>query len=121
MAKVQITTYHGSCYCEICLCLAVVKVNPSVTGTLTSIYIYNAFIKLGLWSKKQQRSEVLGDSPGLKGQQHVPRSRLGLAVGAQCHPAVSLLTVGSETAGSSMGFMGDLCISASSCAPRAGL
>lgn len=66
MAKVQTAANYGSCYCEICLRLAVVKVNPSVIRMLTSIYIYTAFITFGLWSKKQQRSEGLGEPlPGL--------------------------------------------------------
>lgn len=81
MAKVQITTYYGSCYCKICLCLATVKVNPSVPRILTNIC--NAFIIFGLWSKKQQRSEGVGDFPGCEGLQQVPRSRLGSVLGQQ--------------------------------------
>lgn len=72
MAKVQITTYYGNCYCEICLCLAVVKVNPSVTRMLTSIYVYNGqwtwtWTHVGRGTKKQLKSGGLEDSPGLKG------------------------------------------------------
>lgn len=53
---------------------------------LTSIYIYNAFIKFGPWSKKHQRSEGLGKSAASPQQQAVLND--GAAVGAQCHHAV---------------------------------
>lgn len=78
MAKVQTAMYYGSCYCEICLCLAVVKVSPSVTRMLTSIYTYTAFITFGLWFKKQQRSEGLGEPlPGLDLPTVPPNLKLG--------------------------------------------
>lgn len=113
MAKVQITTYYGNWYCEICLCLAVVKVNPSVTRMLTSIYIYNAFIKFGLGSKKQLKSEGLEDSPGLNGAAAGLQEQAGLmAAGAQHCPEVLLFPGQSDAAGCFMDFIGH--------APRAG-
>lgn len=87
MAKVQITTYYDSSYCEICLWLAVVKINPSVSRMLTSIYTYNAFKKFGPWSKKHQRSEGPGNSAA--GPQQQARLNDGAAGGAQCQSAIS--------------------------------
>lgn len=67
---------------------------------LTSIYIYNAFVKFGPWSEKHQRSEDPGNSTA--GPQQQVGFNDGAAAGSQCHPAISLLMVGSENAGFSM-------------------